>query len=1047
MPLFDHFNFSSYTDILSNNPTLFTSDSLPEGMYKYSLLLFILLLFAIGVGTAIVLWMSATLTKKEVVERLRNTEERMRRYFESPLIGMATTSPTKQWLEVNDKLCEILGYGREELTQLTWDTMTHEEDLIKEIELFKQVLAGTSEGYSLDKRLIRKDGLVIYVNLSVRCVRLSSHTVDYLVTLIQDETERQQTELRYRRLIDNLKNSFLYVHNPDGIFTYLSPSVTHVLGYSPQENLSHFVDWLTPNPLNALTIQRTHLSVQGLQQPSYEVEVFDKKGNIHRLEVTEVPLFDAQNRVVAIEGIAHDITERQQAEEALRHSEERYRLLAFYATDMISTHDPNGAYLYISPACRTLLGYEPEELLGISPYKSFHPEDLPSIQELHTNFIHGALNNYTGSYRIRRKDGKYIWFETTSRMVRDSDTSDIQEIVAISRDITERKHTQEKLQQANTELNQFKTTLDMTLDGVFLFETQTYRFLYVNQGAMNQVGYAKEELLQMTVFEVIPAFSVKRLQKLLAPLLNGLQPALIFETIYQRKDQQLVQVEVFLQYIQVPGQNSVFVALVRDITERKQAEMKLQQAMQAAEEARKAAEIANQAKSTFLANMSHELRTPLNGILGYTQIFSRDTNLTEKQQQGIQIIHRSGEHLLTLINDILDLSKIEAGKLEIVASEIQFPEFLKNIVFLMRMRAVQKGIAFHYEEVYSPLPAGVRADEKRLRQILLNLLSNAIKFTEQGQVTFRVMYANDQARFEIQDTGMGIPADQLESIFIPFQQLGSHHQKLEGTGLGLSISQRLVETMGGQLQVESLTGKGSLFWFEMRLPKVEHYKGGTSIASPMVVGFQPTGEKKTFTLLVADDLKPNRAFLVNLLSELGFCVLEANHGQEALALAEQRLPEVILTDLFMPLMDGFELARQIRHSATLKDSVIIANSASVFEHHQRQSIEAGCNEFLAKPIRMEELLRILQKYLPIEWVYKKPAVSIEMGTSAMVGPSTVQAQELLDLIRRGNVKRILEKVTQLEHQDAKLSLFAKETKDLAKNFEMSKLRELVERYL
>jgi CheY-like chemotaxis protein len=293
---------------------------------------------------------------------------------------------------------------------------------------------------------------------------------------------------------------------------------------------------------------------------------------------------------------------------------------------------------------------------------------------------------------------------------------------------------------------------------------------------------------------------------------------------------------------------------------------------------------------------------------------------------------------------------------------------------------------------------------------------------------------------------MGIPTDQLESIFIPFQQLGSHHQKLEGTGLGLSISQRLVETMGGQLQVESLIGKGSLFWFEMPLPKVENYKEAPSIASPMVVGFQSTEEKKNFTLLVVDDLKPNRAFLVNLLSELGFCVLEANHGQEALALAEQRLPEVILTDLIMPVMDGFELARHIRQSARLKASVIIANSASVFEHHQRQSIEAGCNEFLAKPIRMEELLLVLQKYLPIEWVYK-PTVPVEIGNSTMVGPSPAQAQELLDWVRRGNVKRILEKVTQLEHQDAKLFLFAQATKNLAKNFEMSKLRELVERYL
>lgn len=904
------------------------------------------------------------------------------------------------------------------------------------------------------------------------------------------ERKRVEKSLQELEIIVNKSRVIiiLWQASEPWLVEFISDNVQQ-FGYTPQDFYSKrilFANLVHPEDWSRVINEVSYYSQTGCQEFTQEYRIItqtDNSGQMDAIPSKESIDYPRQERWVEIcvwirraennvithfQGILMDITERKRAEEALRDSEARYRFLAEHATDLISRHTPEGIYLYVSPASRALLGYEPTELIGRSPYDSFHPHDLASIQQLHTTFIKGSLSSYTGSYRIRRKDGQYIWFETTSQIVRDPNTLAVQEIVAISRDITQRKHTEVQLQQANLELQQFKSTLDLTLDGVFMFDAETYQFLYVNQGAMNQVGYSQTELLRMTVLDLTPQLFVphtdvlhgrdsirlvlttRRLRKILASLFKGSQPALTFETFYQHQNTKLIPVEAFLQYIQVPGQKNMFVALVRDITERKQAEAKLQQAKQVADEARTAAEIANQAKSIFLANMSHELRTPLNGILGYTQILNRDTNLTDKQQQGIAIIHRSGEHLLTLINDILDLSKIEAGKLEIFLSDFHLADFLQNIADLMKMRADQKGLAFQYNVTY-PLPRGVRTDEKRLRQILLNLLSNAIKFTQQGEVNFEVIYQNGQARFEVADTGSGIAANHLESIFYPFQQIGTHSQQLEGTGLGLSISQRLVTALGGQLQVTSLLGQGSLFWFKIPLPEVQGFRDTYPTQSPIIIGFTTSGEQKKFTILVVDDMKQNRLFLVNLLSELGFEVMEANEGQEALAVAEQYLPDLILTDLIMPGMNGFELATAIRQSPRLRDKVVIANSASVFEHHQRQSLEAGCNEFIDKPIRAEVLLASLQKYLPIEWVYRDASGTADklsnVVKSKMVGPSPTQAAILLDMIKRGNIKKIVENVTQLGQQEVQLSAFVVAVKTLAKNFEMSKLKDLVEPFI
>ena len=427
--------------------------------------------------------------------------------------------------------------------------------------------------------------------------------------------------------------------------------------------------------------------------------------------------------------------------------------------------------------------------------------------------------------------------------------------------------------------------------------------------------------------------------------------------------------------------------------------------------AKEIAEAASTAKSRFVTGMSHELRTPLNSILGYAQILQKDQGMPPHRLEAVSVIRRSGEHLLSLIDGLLDIARIEAGRLRLDRSEMRLAEFLDQIVRMFRLQAEQKGLRFRYE-VQDRLPDLVHADPKRLRQILMNLVSNAVKYTDSGSVTLRVAYRRELAYFDIEDTGAGIPEEDMERIFLPFERGVTEGRNVEGgTGLGLTITRLLIDLMGGDIVVKSGPGKGSVFSMRLYLPEA---RASTVLAKPNrdVSGY--TGPVKT--VLIADDQNAERQFLAQLLLPLGFRIIEASNGKECLRAARLHEPDLVLLDIGMPGIDGWETCRQLRSERQYAGPVIMV-SANAFDNTADMRTTGRCNDFIVKPVMEAELLAKLQLHLGLEWTYRDSLDTTANHQLLLRGLAIPPAQTLSELKRLadiGYVKGIQRKLAEIE---------------------------------
>ena len=392
------------------------------------------------------------------------------------------------------------------------------------------------------------------------------------------------------------------------------------------------------------------------------------------------------------------------------------------------------------------------------------------------------------------------------------------------------------------------------------------------------------------------------------------------------------------------------------------------------------AEKANQVKNRFLASISHELRTPLNSILGYTGMLLREPNLEPDRVLNLRIIKQSSSHLLTLINDILDFSQTQTTQIELYPDDLNFPAFLEEIIGIVEMWSREKELFFE-AKIDNNIATGIKADVKRLRQVLLNLLGNAVKFTYSGKVTLKVKVIDEFCskqtnvfkqviRFEVLDTGVGISREEINRVFQPFERVNEKEKRYKGTGLGLSISKELVELMGSRIEVNSKIGEGSIFafnaTFELVKLEVENELEEETIVIKRV-GYKGPIRK----ILIVDDRSVNRSLLVRMLEPLGFKLIEASHGQEGFDLACKNIPDLVLTDLLMPIKSGLMMVLELREMPKFQDTPIIALSASNQEMMERKSDSVGCNAFLQKPFEEDRLLAYIELFLNVEWIYQE----------------------------------------------------------------------------
>jgi PAS domain S-box-containing protein len=598
------------------------------------------------------------------------------------------------------------------------------------------------------------------------------------------------------------------------------------------------------------------------------------------------------------------------------------------------------------------------------------------------------------------------------------------------------------LRQKTEELDQF---FNVSLDLLCIANTDGY-FLHLNPAAERILGYTREELMAKRFLDFVHPDDLESSREAVSALASQ-QRIFSFENRYRCKD----GTYRWLQWSSAPAGNLIYAA-ARDVTEHKRAEEELRRHQEHLEElvrertgelvvARDQAEVANRAKSTFLANMSHELRTPLNSILGIAQLMERDAGFPGQHRDTLKILSRSGTHLLELINDMLEMSKIEAGKMAPVMTSFDLHSFLGDLEEMIRLRTDQKGLTLTFER-RSGLPRFIETDVRMLRQVLINILGNAIKYTEKGRIALRIAFkeGNDRTfgakpgssgrlEFEVEDTGIGIAPENRQLIFEPFLQLDAGRTSRDGTGLGLTLSRMFVELLGGEITIRSQVGRGSIFAFDIAVKLAKGAAVHTQGADRHAIGLLPG--QPPYRLLIVDDSAENRFVLRQLLERVGFQVLEAAGGQEAVDLYKSGQHHLIWMDLRMPGMDGDEAARRIREAESGRRTAIIALTAGVMENKGPSSDSGVFDGWVYKPFRETEIFEQLEKHLGVQFIYHP---SVGSAAEADKGPEKAPLtpadlavlplewlKEFSQTLRRGHSAELIDLIGRISRDHADLA--------------------------
>ena len=721
------------------------------------------------------------------------------------------------------------------------------------------------------------------------------------------------------------------------------------LGYTPQEVIGQPVqDFLSPSSCEKFQKNYPEF-IQSGSVKDLEMELLRKDGSILPALINATALYDAHGNYVMSRSSLIDISERKRAEEKIRASSELFQKFLYYSpvhAFIKEVTSERSLVLYASENFADMIGIPGSQIVGKTMYELFPAEFAAKITADDWQVVS------SGSVIRLEEELSGRSYTTIKFPIIDGQRT---LLAGYTIDLTDRKRAEDSLRESEA---RFRALFDQTHDAVFMIDLEGHHTA-ANARAADMLGYTEEELMHLSIKDI--SADLNQSQGILVRTLAGerIPP---YERRFRKKDGQIINVEINLELIRDKhGEPSYLQSVVRDITIRKQAEEALRSANQMLEHAMRT-------KDDFLANMSHELRTPLTGILGGTEIMLKQVGgpLTERQQKYIQIIDTSGRHLLALINDILDLSKIEAGKVELEHELLQVSETCKTSLAFVKEQAQKKSVSleFHCE----PEQFSMVADARRLKQILANLLGNAVKFTPAGGQVRLAVSADVQlmqVHFSVTDTGVGISAENLAVLFRPFTQVDSSlSRRHEGTGLGLSLVKSLVEMHGGRVSVESEVGKGSCF--TVTLPWLQTIDQVHSAQRKSPQSARPSATVDSLVrkrILLAEDNNVTAEVIQDFLRQNGYEVIHARDGVRVLTLVQEFHPDLVLMDVQMPLMDGLEAMRRLRQMSDFRIVPIIALTALAMRGDRERCLEAGANEYLSKPLNLTNLLQVIGSFM------------------------------------------------------------------------------------
>ena len=892
---------------------------------------------------------------------------------------------------------------------------------------------------------------------------------NFLSQILKRQHERDEAEKEIAFLAQVLRNinEFVSITDSENNITFVNQSWLKTFGYTEEEVIGRKIDIIVSpsNPSGIIDEILTSTLKSGWQGELLNIK---KDGTEFPVMLFTTIIYDKSNQPTALVGVSSDITERKKADKNLRESEEKFRSIMENSADAIFITDTKGNYKYANKAAEDLLGYSKEEILRKS-LGQLTPSGRPEEDfNLFGNLV--SSGRLSAEIELVKKNGSKITADINSVVLPDG------QIYASCRDITEKKQIQEELIKHKNNLEELIAERSQKLLTVMEETSDLYEnspcgyhslnekgiFVRINNTELKWLGYNREEVInKMGTSDFLTPESRELFKKVFPEFIKkGEIKNLEFE--YVRKDGTTFFGS--LNATSILDQDGKYLrsrSTLFDITERKNIEVALGKAMVEAENA-------NKTKSEFLANMSHEIRTPMNAVLGYTELLS--SLLTDQtQKKYIESIKSSGRSLLTLINDILDLSKIEAGKLELEYDYVDSNFFFTEFERIFALKASEKGIKF-IVEIQSGTPAGIYIDEPRLRQIIFNLIGNAIKFTSQGYVKLIVHTDNMQVVnyniekseefldlwIDVEDTGIGISKEIMEEIFDPFIQ-ARDQKNIGGTGLGLAITRRLTHLMKGTISLKSELGKGSTF--SVKIPEISFKR--EFINTKISVQIDPSEVIfESATILVVDDVEHNRNFVRDTLKNTNLTVIDADEGFKALELAKKVIPQLIITDIRMPNMDGFELLNRLKSDEKLKEIPVLAYSASVLKDQKEKIHQSKFAGLLTKPVNITELYFELMNNLKYKQTKK---IKTEQESACDSGSEIVNLQDLINLLESdfqetwkgfeirqpiGGIKKFGEDLINLgsDHKSTLITRYGKDLVDAADSFNIEAILMLIKQY-